>query len=71
MQCFINLGRKVSFNFVTYFFPYKGHLKSKFKVPNESPVMTSYLKLIVTVCLSATVFKISALLIICSLSYLT
>ena len=24
-----------------YFFPYKGHLRSKVKVSNESPVMTS------------------------------
>ena len=46
----------------------KGHLRSKVKVPNESPVMTSYLKLIVTVCLSGTVFKILAVLTICSLS---
>ena len=28
---------------------YKGHVRSKVKVPNESPVMASYLKLIVTV----------------------
>ena len=40
----------------------------KVKVPNESPVMTSYLKLIETICLSGTVFKILALLTICSLS---
>ena len=44
-------------NFVMYFFPYKGHLRSKVKVSNKSPVMTSYLKSIVTVCLSGTVFK--------------
>ena len=59
---------KSFFHFVTSFFPYQGHLRSKVKVPNGSPVMTSYLKLIVTICLSGTVFKISALLIICSLS---
>ena len=41
-----------------------GHLRSKVKVPNESPVMTSYLKLIVTICLSGTVFKILAVLTI-------
>ena len=52
-------------NFVTSL---KGHLRSKVKVPNESPVMTSYLKLIVTVCLSGTVLKILAVLTICSLS---
>ena len=45
-----------------------GHLRSKVKVPTESPVMTSYLKLIVTVCLSGTVFKILAVLRICLLS---
>ena len=43
-------------------------LRSKVKVSNESPVMTSYLKFTVTVCLSGTIFKMSALLIICSLS---
>ena len=69
MQSFINLIRKKVFlNFVMYFFPYKGHLRSKVKVSNQSPVMTSYLKLIVTVCLSGTVFKILAVLTICSLS---
>ena len=68
MQSFINLGRKKGFlNFVTSFFPYKGHLKSKVKVSNKSPDMTSCLKLIVSVCLSGTIFKISAILIICSL----
>ena len=42
MKSFINLGRKkIFFNFVTLFFPYKGHVRSKVKVPNESPVMTS------------------------------
>ena len=40
----------------------------KVKVPNESPVMTSDLKLIVTICLSGTVFKILVVLTICSLS---
>ena len=35
-------------------------------MPNESPGMTSYLKLIVTVCLSGTLFKILAVLGICS-----
>ena len=55
MQSFITLGRKKFFcNFVTKLFPYKGHLRSEVKVPNESPVMTSYLKLIVNVCLSGT-----------------
>ena len=56
------------FKFCDVIFPYKGHLRSKVKVPNESPVMTSYLKLIVTICLSGTVFKILAVLTICSLS---
>ena len=59
---------KSFFHFVTVFFPCKGHLRSKVKVSNESPVMTSYLKLIVTICLSGTVFKILAVLTICSLS---
>ena len=63
---FINL--KSFFKFCDVIFPYKGHLRSKVKVSNESPVMTSYLKLIVTVCLSGTVFKILALLTTCSLS---
>ena len=44
------------------------HLRSKVKVPNESPVMTSSLNLIVTICLSGTVSNILALLTICSLS---
>ena len=36
-----------------------GHLRSKVKVPNKSPVMTSFLKLRVTIklCLSGTVFQ--------------
>ena len=69
MQSFINLGRKIIFfKFCDVTVTLKGHLRSKVKVPNESPVMTSYLKLIVTVCLSGTVFKILAVLTICSLS---
>ena len=32
----------------------QGDLRSKVKVPNESQIMTSYLKLIVNVCLSGT-----------------
>ena len=49
MQSFINLGRKkVSLNYDIKS-AYKGHLRSKAKVPNESPVMTSYLKLIGTI----------------------
>ena len=65
-------SKKVEFFFFKFcdviFFPYKGHLRSKVKVPNKSPVMTSYLKLIVTICLFGTVFKILAVLRICSLS---
>ena len=69
MQSIINLGRKIIFfKIVRRHCDLKGHLRSKVKVPNESPVMTSYLKLIVTVCLSGTVFKILAVLTICSLS---
>ena len=69
MQNFINLGRKIIFFLILRrHCDLKGHLMSKVKVPNESPVMTSYLKLIVTVCLSGTVFKIFAVLTICSLS---
>ena len=69
MQSFINLGGKIIFlKFYDVTVTLKGHLRSKVKVPNESPVMTSYLKLIVTVCLSGTVFKVLALLTICSLS---
>ena len=69
MQSIINLGRKIIFfKIVRCHCDLKGHLRSKVKVPNESPVMTSYLKLIVTVCLSGTVFKILAVLTICSLS---
>ena len=60
--------KKFFFLFCDIFFPYKGHLRSKVMVPNESPVMTSYLKLIVTICLSDTVFKILVVLTICSLS---
>ena len=45
MQSFINLGwKRFFFNFVTSFFPDQGHLRSKVKVPNGIPVMTSYLK---------------------------
>ena len=64
MQSFINLDRKI------FFFDLIGYLRSTVKVPNESPVMTSYLKLIVTtcICLSGTVFKILALFTNCSLS---
>ena len=65
MQSLINLGRKI---FFFNFYDLIGHLRSKVKMPNESPVMISYLKLIVTVCLSGTVFKILAVLTICSLS---
>ena len=69
MQSFINLGRKlIFFKILLRHCDLKGHLRSKVKVPNESPVMTSYLKLIVTICLSGTVFKILAVLRICSLS---
>ena len=39
----------------------QGHLRLKVKVPNESQIMTSYLKLIVNVCLSGTILKISAI----------
>ena len=61
MQSFINLGGKIIFlKFYDVTVTLKGHLRSKVKVPNESPVMTSYLKLIVTVCLSGTVYKILA-----------
>ena len=60
MQSSINLGRKIFFYILLRHCDLKGHLRSKVKVPNESPVMTSYLKLIVTVCLSGTVFKILA-----------
>ena len=67
MQSFINLGRKIIF-FKFCDITAIGHLRSKVKVPNESPVMTSYLKLIVTICLSGTVFKILTVLTICSLS---
>ena len=69
MQNFINLCRKIFF-FKIFLRHYDliGHLRSKVKVPNESPVMTSYLNLIVTICLSGTVFKILALLTICSLN---
>ena len=63
MQSFINLGRKI---FLKNFFYLIGHLRSKVKMSNESPVMTFYLKLIVTICLSGTIFKILALLTICS-----
>ena len=59
---------KTFLKFCDVIFPYKGHLRTKVKVPNESPVMTSYLKLMVTICIPGTVFKISAVLIICSLS---
>ena len=68
MQNFINLGRKIFFIKFCDVTDLKGHLRSKVNVPNESPFMTSYLKLIVTVCLSGTVFKILAVLTICSLS---
>ena len=69
MPSFINLGRKIIFlKLLQCHCDLKGHLRSKVKVPNESPFMTSYLKLIVTVCLSGTVFKIFAVLTICSLS---
>ena len=69
MPSFINLGRKIIFlKILRRHCDLKGHLRSKVKVPNESPVMTSYLKLIVTVCLSGTVFKIFAVLTIWSLS---
>ena len=69
MKSFINLGRKlIFFKFCDVTVTPLGHLRSKVKLPNESPVMTSYLKLIVTVCLSVTVFKILAVLTICSLS---
>ena len=69
MQSFINLGGKIIFlKFYDVTVTLKGHLRSKVKVPNESPVMTSYLKLIVTVCLSGTVYKILAVLTIYSLS---
>ena len=56
------------FQFCDVIFPYKGHLRSKVKVPIESPVMTSCLRLIVPISLSGTVFKIWAVLTICSLS---
>ena len=62
MQSFINLGRKI------IFFKFCDVTRSKVKVPNESPAMTSYLKLRVTICLSRTVFKISTLEIIYSLN---
>ena len=42
--------------FYDVIFPSEDHLRSKVKVPNESPVMTSYLNLIVNLCLSGTVF---------------
>ena len=48
MPSFINLGRKIIFfKLLQRHCDLKGHLRSKVKVPNESPVMTSYLKLIV------------------------
>ena len=56
MQSFMNLGRKIFFFKFCDITMTLGHLRSKVRVPNESPVMTSYLKLIVTVCLSGTVF---------------
>ena len=44
MQSFINLGRKVFFlKFCCRHCDLIGHLRSKVKVPSESPVMTSYL----------------------------
>ena len=62
MQNFINLGRKIIFLFYEFInCELQGHLKSKVKVPNESQIMTSYLKLIVNVCLSCTILKISAI----------
>ena len=69
MPSFINLGRKIIFfKILRHHCDLKGHLRSKVKVPNEIPVMTSYLRLVVTICLSGTVFKIFAVLTICSLS---
>ena len=69
MQSFIKLGRKIIvLKILLRHCDLKGHPRSKVKVLNESPVMTSYLKLIVTVCLSGTNFKILAVLTTCSLS---
>ena len=48
-----------------------GHLRSKVTVPNESPIMTSYLMLILYACVSGTVLKILAIQqIACYLIYL-
>ena len=48
MQGFINLGRNFFFLILCRHCDLIGHLtcRSKAKVPNESPVMTFYLKLI-------------------------
>ena len=39
----------------------QGHLRSKVMVPNESPIMTSYLMLILNACVVGTILKISAI----------
>ena len=58
MQSFMNLGRKSFFNF----------MKSLCQNGAKWSMCHSYLKLIVTVFLTGTVFNISALLTICSFS---
>ena len=49
MQTSINLGRKIIFLILFIQCDLQGHLMSKVKVPNESQIMTSYLKLILNV----------------------
>ena len=61
MQNSINLGRKIILKLFLIHCDLQGHLRSKVKVPNECQIMTSYLKLIVNVCLYGTILKISAI----------
>ena len=61
MQSFINLGRKIISLILYRHCDVIRPLRSKVKVPNESDVMTSYLKLTATICLSGTFFEISAI----------
>ena len=52
-----NHPRKNFFLFYEFIYDLQGYLRSKVRVPNESPIMTSSLMLILNACVSGTILR--------------